>query len=287
MRALREAVAGIRRAPVLTGLSVMSIGLSVFSIGLFALTAYNIDVALSGVEERVEVVAYLRDDASEELIDIARHEIESFPEVESVVYVSKVEALFEASRELTEFSDVYSDLDVNPLPASFEIRLVDGNRTPADVEAVADRVSAYHFVEEARYGREWVDRVYALRRVTGGGAVILGLSFAVGAALLIGIAVRMAVLARSREIAVMQTVGATDGYIRRPFLVEGLITGLGGGLLALALTRATYEAVERTLLALSWLPHLWVAAGLVFAGGLGVLSAGRAVRRELRRIDAY
>ena len=287
MRALREALAGIRRAPVLTGLSVVAIGLSVFSLGLFGLTAHNIDVALSDVEGRVAVVAYLRDDASEELIEIARNEIESFPEVEAARYVSKVEALYEASRELTEFSDVYSDLEVNPLPASIEVSLLPDHRTPADVEAVADRISAYEFVEDTRYGREWVDRIYALRRVAGGAAIILGASFAIGAALLIGIAVRMTVLARAREIAIMQTVGATDGYIRRPFLVEGLLTGLGGGLLALGLTWGAYEAIERTLVSLAWLPDPWVGGGLALAGLLGILAAWRAVRRELRRIDAY
>lgn len=287
MRTIREAVLGMRRAPALTILSVMAIGLSVFSIGLFALTAHNIDLALSEVEGRVEVVAYLRDDASEELIEIARHEIESFPEVESARYISKVEALYEASRELTEFSDVYSDLEVNPLPASLEISLLPNHRTPSDVEAVADRVTSYHFVEEARYGREWVDRIYSLRRVAGGTAVILGLAFALGAAILIGIAVRMSVLARAREIAIMRTVGATDSYVRRPFILEGLVTGLGGGLLALALTWGMYRAVERMLLSLAWLPGLWIAAGLAAAGILGMLAAGRAVRRELRRLDVY
>jgi cell division transport system permease protein len=123
--------------------------------------------------------------------------------------------------------------------------------------------------------------------VAGGAAAILGISFATGAALLIGIAVRMSVLARSREIAIMQTVGATDGYIRRPFLVEGLVTGLAGGLLALGLTWGSYEAVQRTLVSLAWLPVPWTAAGLAFAGTLGMLAAGRAVRRELRRLDVH
>lgn len=287
MRAIREALTGLRRAPVLAGLSVTAIGLSVSSLGLFALTTHNIDLALADVESRVEVVAYLSDDASEELVEIARHEIESFPEVDAARYVSKVEALYRASRELTEFSDVYSDLEVNPLPASLEITLLPDRRTPTDVEAVADRLSAYHFVEETRYGREWVDRLYDLRRVAGGGALVLGLSFAIGAALLIGIAVRMAVMARSREIAIMQTVGATDGYIRRPFLVEGLATGLAGGLVALGLTWLAWAAVDRVLIALEWLPDAWVLAGLALAGLLGMVAAGRAVRRELRRLDAY
>ncbi len=286
MRSLREATRGMRRAPLLSGLSIAAIGLSLFVIGLFALTAHNIDEALTGVESRVEVVAYLEEGAAEQIVDVARSEIEGFPEVEEVRYISKVEALFEASRELTEFSDVFSDLEVNPLPASFELRMREGFRTPEDVERVAERLRGYDFVEEVRYGREWLDRVFALRRIAGGAALALGSAFALGAILLIGTAVRMAVLARSREIAIMQTVGATDAYIRRPFLVEGFLTGVAGGLLALGLTWAVYAVVDRTMLELSWIPDLWVLVGLLIAAGLGVVAAGRGVRKEIRRIEA-
>ena len=116
---------------------------------------------------------------------------------------------------------------------------------------------------------------------------MLGSAFAVGAVLLIGIAVRMAVLARSREIGIMKTVGATDGYIRRPFLVEGLYTGLAGGLVALGLTYAAYSIVDRTFLALAWLPDGWVILGLAFATLLGMAAAARAVVKELKLIDVY
>jgi cell division transport system permease protein len=286
VRSLREATRGMRRAPLLSGLSITAIGLSLFIIGLFALTAHNIDEALSEVESRVEVVAYLQEGTAEEVVSVARREIEGFPEIDEVRYVSKVEALYDASRELTEFSDVFSDLEVNPLPASFELALREGARTPEDVERVAERLRGYEFVEEVRYGREWVDKVYALRRIAGGAALALGGAFALGAILLIGTAVRMAVLARSREISIMQTVGATDAYIRRPFLVEGLLTGLAGGALALGLTWLAWWAVDRTLLELAWLPDLWVGLGIVAAAALGVLAAGRGVRKEIRRIEA-
>ena len=203
------------------------------------------------------------------------------------MYVSKVEALYNASRELTEFSDVFSDLEVNPLPASLEVRLADGYRNPDAASGVADRMAAYALVEEVRYGREWVDRIYTLRRIAGGGALILGGAFAVGAVLLIGIAVRMAVLARSREIGIMKTVGATDAYIRRPFLFEGMFTGLAGGLLALGLTFSSYAIVDRTFLAIEWLPDTWIAAGLASATLLGMGAAARAVVKELKLIDAF
>jgi len=287
MRVVREAVAGIRRAPLLSGLSIAAIGLSLLVIGLFALAAHNVDMTLADVESRVEVVAYLYEGASDEQVALAQAEITSFPEVDEVVYVSKVEALYSASRELTEFSDVFSDLEVNPLPASLEVRLAEGHRDPDAAAGIADRLASYTFVEEVRYGREWVDRIYALRRIAGGAALILGGSFAVGAVLLIGIAVRMAVLARSREIAIMKTVGATDAYIRRPFLFEGMFTGLAGGIVALALTYLAYTLVDRTFLALSWIPDTWIVSGLAFATLLGMGAAARAVVKELKHIDVY
>lgn len=287
MRSVREAALGLRRAPLLNGLSIGAIGLSLLIVGLFGLTAHNIDLTLTGVEQRVEVVAYLREGTAQDKIDLARSEILSYPEVERVDYISKVEALFNASRELTEFSDVFSDLEVNPLPASYEIGLRTGFRDPSSVEAVGDRVGAYDFVEEVRYGGDWVDRIFALRRVALGAAIVLGGTLAMGAALLIGITVRMAILARSKEIAIMRTIGATDGYIRRPFLLEGFATGLAGGLLALGLTRAVHMLIGRSFLAVSWLPDSWVVGGVAAGALLGMCAAAIAVRRELRRLHAF
>lgn len=281
MRALREALAGFTRAPMLGGMSVAAIGFSLYLLGLFGLVAHNIDRALASVEEQVEVVAYLSDGTTAEQARLARSEVGRYPEVDSVRHVTKAEALREATRELPEFSEVFSDLEVNPLPASLEVRLRPEHRGPESVRSVADRLGGYGFVEDVRYGREWVDRIFALRRVAGLAAAVLGGAFALAAAMLVGISVRMAILARSDTIEIMQTVGATEGYIRRPFLIEGLLTGLLGGLVALGLTAATWWAANRWLFALAWIPELWVVLGLAAAAALGTASAGRAVRREL------
>ena len=281
MRSLREALAGLGRTPVPGGLSVAAIGFSLYLLGLFGLVAHNIDRALASVEEQVEVVAYLSDGTTSEQARLARSEVERYPEVASVRHVTKTEALREASRELPEFSEVFSDLEVNPLPASLEVRLRPEHRRPESVGAVADRLRGYGFVNEVRYGREWVDRIFALRRVAGLTAAVLGGAFALAAAMLVGISVRMAILARAEAIDIMQTVGASEDYIRRPFLLEGLITGLAGGLVALGLTAATWWSVDRWLFSLAWIPELWVVLGVAAAGLLGTAAAGRAVRREL------
>lgn len=278
---VQEALAALRRAPGLALLSAMSIGLSLFVVGIFGLVTYNLNITLRSVEERVEVVAYLRDDVSAAQLELLQNDIASFPEVESVAHVSKFEAMRRAMQQLEEFRDVFTDLEVNPLPASLEVRLKPGYRAPESVQRVAELIGIYPVVEDVRYGREWVTKIHQLRQLGAAIAVILGIAFAIVAILIIGTTVRMAVLARREEISVMRLVGATDGFIRRPFLLEGLITGLAGGLLALALTYVAYLAVDGSLVDLRWLPPTWALMGALAGAFLGVAASGLALRRHL------
>ena len=289
MRPVREAFASFRRAPLLSGLSIAAIGLSLLILGLFTLSAHNISTAIGDVERRVEVVGYLLEDVGDEQVAIARREMEAYPEVDEVRYVSKTEALVNARRDLVEFSDVYEGLEVNPLPASLHLRLSEGYRGPDAVGAVAARLGGYEFIEDVRFGEGWVEQLFTLRRMAAGAAGVLGAAFALVAVLLIGTSVRMAILARSEEIEIMQTVGATEGYIQRPFLVEGCITGLLGGLLALGVTRLGYTMFQSRFAgfeAIDWLPETWVVAGILGASALGVVAAWFAVRRELGKAYA-
>ena len=286
MRPLREALASYRRHPLLCGLSIGAIGLSLVILGMFGLVTYNMGAAIGDVERRVEVVGYLLDDASPEQIRVARRELAALPAVEEVRYVSKDEALANARRDLVEFSNVYGDLRVNPLPASLHLRLREGFRTPEAVSEIAGGLEAYPFIEEARFGEEWVERLFALRRLAAGTAALVGGGFALVAVLLVGTAVRTAILARGEEIEIMQIVGAREGYIQRPFLLEGAITGLTGGLIALGVTRLAYTLVRTRfdgLGSLAWLPERWVIAGVLAASILGLLAAVHSVHREVGR----
>ena len=281
LRSIQEAIAALRRSPGLAVLSATSIGLSLFVLGTFGLVAYNVRVTLRQIEQRVEIVAYLRDDVSAAELEIIQNDLRSFPEVDAVVHISKFEAMRSAMQQLEEFREVFTDLEINPLPASLEIRVTEEFRDPTSIERVAELVGLYPFVEDVRYGREWVNKIYQLRRIGGAVAAVLGIAFAIVAVLIIGSTVRMAVLARRDEINVMRLVGATNGFIRRPFLFEGFITGLAGGALALALTYAAFFAVNGSLLELEWLPTLWVIAGTLAGGALGLLASGFALRKHL------
>ncbi len=282
--ALREALAAFRRTPLLTGLSVIAIAFALFVIGLFGLTAFNIRRAIEKVEEKVEIVAYLTDEVTDAQRTGAEQELRALPQVASVRYVTKTEALATAMAEMQEFKDVFSDLEHNPLPASFEVRLKSGSRSPEQVERVARRVQAYPFVEDVRYGRDWLNTIYLLRRIAGGVAMVIGGAFALVAAIVIATAVRITVFARREEIGIMRLVGATDGFVQRPFIIEGLASGLMGGVLAAALTWATYRLLGSTMFEVEWLPAEWILLTVLAGTVFGLISSLLAVRRHLAQV---
>ena len=275
---VREALAGFRRAPMLTGLAAGMVGLALFVIGLFGLVTHNLQVALGQIESRVEVVAYLDDDASAAQIEDAVTDLRDQPEVASVVFVSKDSAMARAQRDLRDFREVFSGLEVNPLPASLEVRLADGSRSPESIELLASIAQAIDIVEDVEFGRD------TLRRLAGVSSLALGFAFAVVAALIIGTALRIAIFARKDEIYIMRLVGARDGFIRRPFLLEGFLTGLAGGVLAIGLTFAAHRAVSRFLFEIDWLPAAWIVGGLLAGAILGGLASSLAVHRHLREV---
>lgn len=284
MYALREAIAAFRRAPVLMGLSSAMVGLALFVVGLFGLATYNLQLALTAIEDRVEIAVYLRDDARQAEIDLAQRELAEIPEVRTVRFTSKRDALERARIDLPEFGELFSDLEVNPLPQSLEVELRPGNRSQEVVERISNAALAYPFVEDARYGREWVDKLFTLRRLGAATTAALGAAFALVAALIIGTALRIAIFARRDEIYVMRLVGATNGFIRRPFLLEGALAGLVGGGLAWMLTWATYRGVYAYLFEIAWIPPSWIAGGLAAGAIFGAIASTFAIRRHLQEV---
>lgn len=279
--AFREALLAFRRAPLLSALGITTIAFSLFAFGLFGLVILNIRDALRKVEERVEIRVFLAEGTPIEAISALVGDVSAFPEVRHVDFITQEQALLKARRELSEFSDV---VDAGILPASIDIRLKEGFRDPATVKAIASRMRAYPVVDDVRYGEEWVEKLHAVRTVATVAGLALGLTFATVAVIIISATIRMAVLARSREIVVMRLVGATDGFVRRPFLIEGFVKGILGGLIALVLTWLASEMISRYLVTTVFFDRQVAIAG-VFAGALlGLMGSAVSVGRQLRRV---
>ncbi|MEA2761737.1 MAG: cell division transport system permease protein [Gemmatimonadaceae bacterium] len=281
MRSVKEALTASRRAPLLSILGVVTIAFSLFAFGLFGLVAINIRKALEQVEERVEVRAFLGDSTEIESVAAAMKDIGEFPEVARVEYVSREQALERARKEMGEFADVF---EAGVLPASIEVYLKSGMRDPTTVKSVADRIRTYHFVDDVRYGEEWVAKLYRLRNIATVAGLALGIAFAAVAIIIIGATIRMTVLARAKEISIMRLVGATDMFIRLPFLIDGLVKGVMGGLLALVFVWVANRVVNEYFIQTIFFNREMIFLGILGGAFMGVLGSLVSVGRHLRRV---
>ena len=289
-RLTRRALVNLWRAPMPSLVSVLTIALALF---LGAAFAYGLQAAQGLVQSwgaQATLTLYLKpqtaDLAARTLGERVRAE---HPELR-VLYVDQQEALQRLRAELGEQGKALDGLTYHPLPPTIEL----DPRSPmpaAQVRQLAVEMARLPAVQEVDYGREWLDRLEALARavrIAGAGALIAVL----GAALLVvANTIRLAVYARRDEIEIMKLVGATDGYVRLPFLLEGGLQGLLGAGLALG----GLFAVQRWLLpraaeaftfaAGSAAPHLYLTEiGLLAAAGalVGLLGSWLAVTRFLR-----
>jgi len=281
VRSVREALTASRRAPLLSILGVVTIAFSLFAFGLFGLVAINIRKALEQVEERVEVRAFIGDSTDIESVAAAMKDVGEFPEVARVEYVSQEKALERARKEMGEFADVF---EAGVLPASIEVYLKSGMRDPTTVKSVADRIRTYHFVDDVRYGEEWVAKLYRLRNIATVAGLALGIAFAAVAIIIIGATIRMTVLARAKEISIMRLVGATDMFIRLPFLIDGLVKGVLGGLLALIFVWVANRVVNEYFIQTIFFDREMIFLGVVGGAFMGVLGSLVSVGRHLRSV---
>jgi cell division transport system permease protein len=249
--------------------------------------ALNFRQTLQGIAERVEVVAFVLRGTPTEAVTAASQDIQAFPEVLEVRYVSAEQALDRARNELVEFQEAYRDLETNPLPASIEIRLKPEFRDRAGAQRVAERIRAFSFVDDVRYGRDWVERLDRLRDMAGVIGMVIGLAFAVVAIVIIGVTIRITVLQRAGEISIMRLVGATNDYIRGPFLIEGAIKGVLGGLLAVLMCRTTYALFRNSTelgASLVFFEPLHLGLIVLFGTMIGLMGSLLSVGRHLRHV---
>lgn len=279
--ALREVYLAFKRAPLLALLGITTIAFSLFAFGLFGLVAINIKTALLQIEDRVEIRAFLVDRATDAQVEELIQGINKIPQVADVGYVSPDSALQRARAELEEFRDVMSG---SMLPGSVELRLKNGARDPETVQSISRRLQTYPVVEDVRYGREWVEKLYRIRNIAGVAGSVLGGVFALVAIIIVGSTIRVAILARTKEIEIMRLVGATNMFVRLPYLIDGTLKGLAGGAIAVLLSWGTVQLVTKYLMVAQFFTAEQALLGVVAGGVLGLAGSWLSVGRHLRRV---
>ncbi len=289
---VEDALGSLRRSRWGALASIGTIAVSFVIVGIFLIITGNLGALVAEWKEQFQVTVFLEDGITAEQLALLQKRVQSERAVKAVTFTSKEEALAAFRRELRGRESLLEGLGENPIPASLQLRLHEPYQTPEGLKQLAASLGRLEGVEDVLYGQEWVDRVAGLVRVLRLLGLSVGLALTLASLLIVSNTIRLAVYARSDEIEVMRLVGATHLHIRAPFVLEGLLQGALGSLLALGLLFAAYRA---TLWQLdltpgqifgmgvgSFLETRWAVAMLLAGSGLGAFGSLISVGRFLK-----
>lgn len=294
----RESITNFRRNWVMSLGAVITIYLSLLLVGVSIATGIVVNDVVESVEEKVTIQIFIKDGASTEDVQALQAAISADSLVASVNYTSKDDALVKFKETMADSQEIIDQLEENPLPASLDVELVDPREVSVMVEkikanelflVVADRPDAPE--ESLKYGQQIVDKLFAFTRVVRIIEVVFVAMLAMVSLIFINNTIRLAIYARRKEIGIMRLVGASNWFIRTPFLMEGVIQALIGALLAIgsiiALQAAIIPRLKDTLsflvVELSSGTLVQLSLTLMAAGiFIGLVGSGFALRRYLK-----
>jgi cell division transport system permease protein len=291
----KEALANIRRHPGPSLAAVTSIAMLLFLAGISAWGWMGFERLSTNWKEKARLIIYLRDDAAPDQQDAIAKTLTGQWEVQKVHFVSKAEAMARMRESLDGQHNLLDGFEENPLPASFEATLRPEARRVTALDHVATAVKELPGVEDIEYGRPWLIKLDAISSV-GRTAGLMGLALLVAALLLIiNNTSKQSLYARLEEVEIFKLVGATPMLIRGPYIMEGALMGLVGGIMSggalvllLAFVEARYGVELKATFGL-WpsMKLAWAVGGSVIALGLalGITGGTNAVRKTLRRLS--
>ena len=241
---IREVCRSLKRNNWMSLASVGTVAVSLFIFGMFMMLVMNMNKMADSLESQVQINVYLQDDVSREQARDIEKDLKNLQGVEQVTFVSREEAMERFKERLGDQKTLLEALDeTNPLPDSFEVMITQ----PELVKTAAASIERYDGVESARYGQDVMEHLFDMTRLI----LIFGFSIMLVLALatlfIIANTIRLTVFARRKEIAIMKYVGATDWFIRWPFILEGMVMGLFGSIIAAIVLRFAYTGVVEAI----------------------------------------
>ena len=285
---IQEVFHSLRRNNWMTFASIGTVAVSLFVLGVFLILVLNMNRLAGMLESQVQISVYLEDHLTDREKRQIGYDIESLQGIDSVTYVDRETAKERLKERLGDQKYLLDALsEDNPLPDAFEVTVT----TPAVVESAAGAIAAMQGVEEVKYGQDVVEHLFDITRLMRiFGFVLMGL---LGGATLFIISntIRLTVFARRKEIAIMKYVGATDWFIRWPFLLEGIVLGCIGGFIAAVALRSFYAAMAAKIYStLAFFPLMpqypfmnYVTLAILLAGiVIGAIGSVISLKRFLR-----
>jgi len=289
---LKRALRNMRQSPVLSLASVATVAVALALLAFFAIAVLNVQQLTASWGETLAIVAYLDDVPDDKAINDWVKDIESYPEVAKVTFVNRQAAVERFRKRLGDDADLIEGLGPEVLPASLEISLADDWRNEAAIATVVERLRTDHRFTDLQYGQGWLEKLEAfllLLRVSGSA---LGGFLVFAALVIVANTIKLTLYVRQDELEAMAMVGGTSLFIKLPYLVEGALQGLFGGVIALGLSFLIFEVVLQKSLGslllitgidtISFLPPIW--QGMLVVGGslIGLLGSLFALRKFVR-----
>jgi cell division transport system permease protein len=248
---VQEALTSLWRSRLITALSVVTIAVSLFVLGAFLSLASNLADVVARWSDKVQVTFYLEDQLPDAPRDALQASLVADPAVESVLYVSREEALRRFRSLFHEMRSLPEDLGENPFPAALEVTLRPARNSAEDAQRLVQAFRHAPGVEDVEYDLLWIQRLSTAVRLVRGAGAFLGAILVLAAVFTISNVMRLTMYARQDELDIMRLVGAAPAYVKGPFVLEGMIQGGLGGALALALLWAIFHILSRDVLATS------------------------------------
>lgn len=268
--------------------SVLTVTLSMFILGVFLCAVLNINHMATYLENQVEMTVYLKDGLNTEQVMGVGKKLKALPDLKEIKFTNKDQAMAEFKQRLGDQQGILDAINGNPLPSSYSTSFA----TPASLKNAVSIVTQYPEVDSVQYGQDIIEQLYKVAQVIRIGGIIL-IVFLAGAELfIISNTIRLTVFARRREIQIMKYVGATNGFIRWPFIFEGMIIGfIGSGLSAFILWEGykvvLMEMAQAGLVFIPMIP-LWPFIGymtvMLLAAGIiiGILGSTISLRKYMK-----
>ena len=285
---IRETYKSIRRNGFMSFASISTVAVALMVLGIFLLIFLNTNNLAKHLESQVQVSVYMQDDANKDELADMKVKLEKMEGVVKVTAVTKAEALQRFKERLGDQQKILDSLGGdNPFPNSFDVQV----KSPDAIKGITDKISTLPKVETARFGQEVVEHLFHLTKVMRFGGVALVIFLAAGTLFIISNTIRLTVFARRKEVVIMKYVGATDWFIRWPFLLEGLTLGFLGAVIANFFLNISYSAllstVHKTLVFLPLVPvkplMTYVTIFMLIIGtAIGALGSYISLRKFLR-----
>lgn len=263
---IREGLAGFRRAKFAVAAATSAMAVALVLIGLFALFSYQTGQVTSWLRQRVGEVEVFIEDVEEPVAKAIDARAALVPGVAETEFISKEQARAIFMEEFGEGAEIFIDEDF--LPASVKVRVEPNYANPDSLQGLVDEFASWNRVSEVVFNQPLLVKVQENLRLLTAAGFALGALVVLAALFLVGNTIRLTIYARRLLIRTMKLVGATDAFIRQPFIVEGVIQGFLAGLIASILLWLLYGVMA------SYLPQLTVPSWVLLVLGLSVMSFG-------------